>query len=108
MQEAASARRFSNPSLHWQAAAIWADDELMQFKVWLAGNPTAGDVIKGSGGIRKVRWSRAGMGKRGGARVVYFNETQGRIWLLLAYTKTQYDNISTDVLVQLREEIENV
>ena len=50
--------------------AILADDELMEFKVWLAGGPTGGDVIPGAQGLRKVRWSRQGMSKRGGARVV--------------------------------------
>jgi hypothetical protein len=43
------------------------DAERISFINWLASNPEAGDVIPGSGGCRKVRWSRAGMGKRGGA-----------------------------------------
>lgn len=55
------------------AAEIWREAELMEFRLWLAGNPLAGDVIPGAGGLRKVRWSRPGMGKRGGARVVYYN-----------------------------------
>lgn len=37
---------------------------------WIASNPLAGDVIQGSGGCRKVRWSRSAMGKRGGARIM--------------------------------------
>ena len=40
------------------ASAIWADDELMEFKVWLVGNALLGDVIPGAQGLRKVRWSR--------------------------------------------------
>lgn len=56
------------------AAAIWSESERLEFIEWIAANPLAGDVIPGSGGCRKVRWSRAGMGKRGGARVIYFNE----------------------------------
>ena len=86
---------------------IWSEDELMAFRVWLAGNPLAGDVVPGSGGVRKVRWSRSGMGKRGGARVIYFNEWQGRIWLLMVYTKAKFDNLPTEFLVQLRQEVED-
>lgn len=51
------------------ATAIWSDSGRVEFIDWIAANPLAGDVIPGSGGCRKVRWSRSGMGKRGGARV---------------------------------------
>ena len=69
--------------------------------------PLAGDVIPGSGGLRKIRWSRAGMGKRGGARVIYYNMLDdGVIWLLIAYTKAKFDNLPTSFLNQLREEID--
>ena len=47
-----------------------------EFKSYLANHPDAGDVIPGSGGVRKIRWSRAGMGKRGGVRVIYFARLQ--------------------------------
>jgi hypothetical protein len=64
-------------------------------------------LIPGSGGLRKVRWSRAGMAKRGGARVVYYNMLDnGQIWLLIAYTKARFDNLLAAFLNQLREEIE--
>lgn len=89
------------------AQKVWIEEELMAFKVWIAGNPLAGDVVPGSGGVRKVRWSRPGMGKRGGARVIYFNEVQGRIWLLMVYTKAKFDNLPAQFLAQLRQEVEN-
>lgn len=48
------------------------------------------------------------MGKRGGARVIYYSALpQGRIWLLMAYTKAKYDNLPATFLSQLREEVEN-
>lgn len=88
------------------SASIWADDERQQFIEWIAANPLAGDVIPGSGGLRKVRWSRSGMGKRGGARVIYYNATsEESIWLLIAYAKAKFDNLPTTFLVQLKEEI---
>ncbi len=75
---------------------------------FLALNPTAGVVIRGSGGIRKLRWGTAHAGKRGGHRIVYFNQLErGRIWLLTIFSKRQIDNISTRELVQIRKAIDD-
>ena len=88
------------------AAAIWTEDELDRFVNWIALNPLAGDVIPGSGGLRKVRWSASGRGKRGGARVIYYNLLQdGTIWLLIAYTKAKLDNLPPKVLKELKNGI---
>ena len=90
------------------ASPIWVEDELMEFKVWLAASPLSGDVIPGTQGLRKVRWSRQGMGKRGGVRVVYYNQlADGRIVLLMAYTKTKFDNLPADFLLALKKEFED-
>jgi hypothetical protein len=64
--------------------------------------------IPESGGCRKVRWSRAGTGKRGGVRVIYFTRLpSGEIWLLLVYAKSVRDNIPGHLLKAVRKEIEN-
>lgn len=90
------------------ASGIWTEAERASFINWLAINPEAGDVIPGSGGCRKIRWARAGMGKRGGARVIYFNRLeQGEIWLLMVYVKAKFDNLPASFLSQLREAIEH-
>ncbi len=90
------------------AAQVWSDSERIAFIDWLAANPDAGDVIPGSGGCRKVRWARSGMGKRGGARVIYFNRLEcGEIWLLMVYVKAKFDNLPLSFLNQLREVVEN-
>ncbi len=47
------------------------------------------------------------MGKRGGAWVIYFNEPDGRIWLLIAYAKAKFDNLPTEFLVRLKAEVEH-
>ena len=87
---------------------VWSEEELDAFKVWLASDPLAGDVIPGSGGLRKVRWSRAGMGKRSGARVIYVNQVaDGVIALLMVYTKAMFDNLPTEFLIRLRKEFED-
>jgi hypothetical protein len=86
----------------------WDEDERGEFATWLAQSPDAGDVVPGSGGVRKVRWSRKGVGKRGGVRVVYFNRlANGEIWLILIYAKSARDNVPPDVLKQLKLEVEN-
>ena len=82
------------PAFQKQAAKIWAEAERLDFIAWIAGQPESGDVIPGADGARKVRWSRPGMGKRGGARVIYFNLIAEELVLLVAiYTKTERDNI---------------
>ncbi|WP_341922204.1 transcriptional regulator [Polaromonas sp. YR568] len=91
------------------AAEVWNEAELMEFKLWLAANPLAGDVIPGAGSLRKVRWARPGMGKRGGARVIYFNQlADGVIALLMVYTKAKFDNLPVAFLLQLKKEFEDV
>lgn len=96
------------PSFVEDADRLWREGERLEFFSWLAANHAAGDVIPGSGGCRKVRWSRAGMGKRGGLRVIYFTVLEdGEIWLLVAYAKAVRGNIPAHVLKAIREEIEN-
>src|SRR5690625_7149682 len=69
-----------------RSAAIWTQEERIELCAWIAANPMAGDVIRGTGGCRKVRWQRAGTGKRRGARVIYFSSVEdGTIWLLSKY-----------------------
>jgi hypothetical protein len=51
-----------------QAGALWSATELDDLKDFVARNPLSGDEIPGTGGLRNLRWGRAGMGKRGGAR----------------------------------------
>lgn len=90
------------------ARDVWNEDELDAFKVWLAADPLAGDVIPGASGLRKVRWSRAGIGKRGGARVIYYNRlADGTIALLMVHTKTKFDNLPTEFLVRLKKEFDD-
>ena len=85
------------------AASVWSDEERAEFVTWIANNPLSGDVIPGTGGLRKVRYSRQGMGKRGGARVVYYNILDdGEIWLLIVYSKAKFDNLPTAFLKQLK------
>jgi hypothetical protein len=89
------------------ADEVWSEAERVEFINWIAANPESGDVIRGSGGCRKVRWTSAGQGKRGGARVIYFNAQTETIWLLIVYKKAQFDNLPTPFLVELKQGVED-
>ena len=80
-----------------QAASLWGEDDRAAFVDYIAANPEAGDVIPDTGGIRKVRWSRPGTGKRGGVRVIYFyHDSTMPLYLLLIYAKAQRENWTQD------------
>ena len=84
------------------------DEEYRNLQLELIRNPEAGNVIRGSGGVRKIRWAAAGSGKRGGYRVIYFvRRAESTIWMLTMYPKGEIDSIPGHVLKQIREELEN-
>jgi len=70
-------------------------------------NPTAGDLIPRSGGVRKLRWKRRGTGKRGGLRVIYYIPRTDLIWLLTVHAKSATENIPAKILKQIKEELDN-
>jgi mRNA-degrading endonuclease RelE of RelBE toxin-antitoxin system len=85
-----------------------SDQEYAQLQNELIANPKAGAVMKGSGGVRKIRWAAPGRGKRGGCRVIYFvRSSKGVIWMLTMYPKNVKDSIPGHILKQIREEIES-
>jgi hypothetical protein len=89
------------------AAEVWSDPERQEFINFIAANPGSGDVIPGTGGCRKVRWTRGGTGKRGGVRVIYFLARDEVVWLMIVYAKAKFDNLQSSFLAQLRKEIED-
>ena len=95
------------PIFQRYAAEVWSTSESEQFISFIAANPQAGDLIRGSGGCRKVRWSTTGQGKSGGARVIYFNADDTTIWLLIVYKKAKFDNLSTSFLAELKQGVED-
>ena len=94
-----------NASLH--SLCRWSDAERQEFISFIAANPEAGNIIRGSGGCRKVRWSRSGTGKSGGARVIYFLAHEGTVWLLIVYSKAKFDNLPASFLTQLKKGVED-
>jgi mRNA-degrading endonuclease RelE of RelBE toxin-antitoxin system len=80
------------------------EDEYAALQWTLAVRPETGKVIPGSGGLRKIRWSSKGQGKRGGSRIIYyFKKEKGEIWLLTIYAKGETEIIPTKTLKAIKE-----
>lgn len=75
--------------------ALLDDDEYREFQLFLTLNPESGDVIPGTGGLRKTRWSFLDKGKRGGVRIIYYYRRRyEEIRLLLIYRKGVKDDLT--------------
>jgi hypothetical protein len=84
-----------------------SDAEYAALQRALIDDPNRGAVIRGSGGVRKLRWGQAGRGKRGGIRVIYYVKAKdGVIWMLTLYAKNEAESISPSVLRKIKEEID--
>jgi len=80
-----------------QADDVWDAVERNAFVDFIARNPEAGDIIPDTGGVRKLRWRKAGTGKRGGVRVVYFYyDPECPIYLLMVYAKARREDMTPD------------
>jgi mRNA-degrading endonuclease RelE of RelBE toxin-antitoxin system len=87
------------------AAKIWSEDERAELISYIAHNPFAGDVIPGAKAVRKFRWQVAGRGKRGGARVIYYNWIdQDCVVLLTVYTKSTQSNMAVSDIARRRND----
>lgn len=84
-----------------------ADEEYAALQRAIMTNPESGDLIRGSGGVRKLRWGVAGRWKRGGIRVIYYARTRlGQIWMLTLYAKNEAESIPGHVLKKIKEELD--
>ena len=90
------------------SSELLSDDEMHELQMALIADPQAGDVVPGTGGVRKLRWKAPGRGKRGGYRVLYFVRLAlGHIWMLTIYPKNVTENMPAHVLRQIRKEIDD-
>jgi len=86
-----------------------SEDEYLGLQSFLLQYPESGKIVRGSGGVRKIRWAISGKGKSGGVRVIYYFKKQNdEIWLLTIYSKNEVTNIPTHILQKIKKEIENV
>jgi len=87
--------------------ALLNDEEYRTLQNALIETPGSGNIIQGSGGIRKIRWGASGRGKRGGARIIYYWATNyDQIYMLYAYPKNERDVLSNDQLLLLKQVVE--
>ena len=83
---------------------LLSDEEYARLQEHLVRHPDAGDVITATGGLRKIRWTSAGRGKRGGSRVIYFHVVaQSQIRMLLIYRKGIKDDLTSKEKAVLRK-----
>jgi hypothetical protein len=87
--------------------SLMTEDDYRQLQSTLVIRPDMGDLIPGSGGLRKLRWRLSGRGKRGGVRVIYYWATsREEIWMLLAYAKATKEDLTPQQLKVLRRVVE--
>ena len=92
------------PTFTRMVTALLDDDEYRQMQNVLVDDPERGDLIKGGGGIRKLRHAVQGRGKSGGVRVIYYWLTQRhQIYMLVVYPKSKKDDLSDQETAVLRE-----
>jgi hypothetical protein len=84
------------------------DDEYRGLQAYLLQKPEAGSIVRGSGGVRKVRWSASNKGKSGGIRAIYYwKKSEREIWMLTLYSKSERATIAGHTLKQIAEAINN-
>ena len=85
------------PSYLKSVEKFWDEATQREFKTFIGTNFASGDIIPGTGGIRKIRWQGSGHGKRGGVRVIYYVYNENHpIYLLYAYSKNVQTNLTED------------
>ena len=102
---------FTNEFLkRWQTIGL-SEEDLRELEIYLCRNPLSGDVIVGTGGVRKLRWQTKSHGKSGGARVIYIDfSTIEKTYMLTAYTKNEKSDLTNEqrkLLYSLVKKLEN-
>ena len=88
---------------------VWNESERIAFVSYIAENYEAGSLIQGAAGLRKIRWTRPGIGKRGGVRVIYYYYDQGApVFLITAFAKNEKENLTSDDKKYLNALIESL
>lgn len=90
----------------WEALGL-NEEDLLRLQIELLADPKAGDVMQGTGGVRKMRFAFEHRGKSGGVRVIYVDfEVYEKIYLLTAYTKNEKDDLTKKERSEIKQLIE--
>ena len=85
-----------------------SDEDYHALQSYLMQKPDAGAIVRGTGGIRKVRWAPVGKGKSGGVRVIYYwKRPDHEIWMLTIFSKSEKSTIPSHILKQIAEAIDH-
>ncbi len=88
-------------------SGIMSDDDYRLLQDAIMEQPEIGNIITGSGGLRKVRWGIDGKGKRGGARIIYYWVTEDdQIYMLYIYKKSEQADLKPDQVAVLKQIVE--
>lgn len=96
-----------SPVFSGQIDDLLSGDQQIELQNALLENPELGDLIRGSGGLRKMRWSVSGSGKRGGIRIIYYLYLHDTAYMLFAYRKNRQEDLTADQLKLLKRTIES-
>ena len=100
-------RIIETPIFTKRVKEILSEEDYRRFQIKLIDDPELGSIIKGSGGIRKIRWSGSGRGKRGGSRLLYYwYTTEGVLLMLFIFKKNENDDLTKSQLKDLKTIVE--
>lgn len=86
-----------------------SDEEYGKLQQYIMKSPEIGKIIRGSGGVRKIRWAREGIGKSGGVRTIYYwAKARDQVYMLTMYSKSEKENIDKKTLAQIAKELEGM
>ena len=101
-------RIIETPAFTKRVQEILSEEEYRIFQIKITSDPGAGKIIIGSGGIRKIRWSGSGRGKRGGSRILYYwYNKQGLLLMLFILKKNEKDDLTKTQLKTLKTIVES-
>jgi hypothetical protein len=87
----------------------FGDEDLRELQAYLLEHPAAGDLMQGSGGVRKLRWARSGRGKSGGVRTIYLDlGDKQTTWLITVFGKNEKSNLTADERNEIRDFVRRI
>jgi len=86
----------------WKRLGL-GEEDLRELQAYLLEHPNAGDLVQGTGGVRKIRWARPGRGKSGGVRTIYIDfASRETIWLITVFGKSERVDLSAEERNEIR------